>query len=100
MDMSTEANKASDMVMIEKLAERIGDLEKDCIKCRTEQTSDIEHLKEEQKEMKRDVLYIKQNIEDLKQQVQSLTLKLSISVAIVVTVINLIAPIVLKKMGN
>lgn len=84
---------------LEKLGDRVSALEMSCVKCRTEKSSDIDHLKEEVKEMKRDVLDIKNNIQILKEQVSGLTIKLSISVAIVVTIVNLIAPFVFKKIG-
>ena len=82
---------------IKSLEVRVGSLSEACIQCRTALNSDIKHLKEGLAETKRDVMEIKSMVSKISEQIQSLTLKVSIIVALIVGVINFVVP--LLKLG-
>lgn len=75
------------------LGSKVSHLSEGCIQCRTALTADVRHLEEELKETKRDVQEIKVLLQKLSEQVQSLTTKVSIIVAVTVGVINFLAPL-------
>lgn len=76
-----------------RLGAKVSNLSEGCIQCRTSLTADVRHLEEELKETKRDVQEIKSLLQKLSEQVQSLTLKVSIIVAVTVGLINFLVPL-------
>jgi hypothetical protein len=82
------------------LGARVSELRENCIGCKTAVQSDIRYLNQEQKELKVDMSELKSSITKLSEQVQALTIKLSIAIAIIVTVVNFVVPYLLKKFGG
>jgi hypothetical protein len=100
--------RSQDTIMSEEFASReelnaigakVASLSESCIACRTALTSDVRHLNEELKETKRDVYEIKGMVQKISDQVGQLTIKVSIVVAIIVAVINFLAPIIINLPG-
>jgi len=83
---------------IKGLEVRVGSLSESCVQCRTALSSDVRHLTEGLQETKRDVLEIKNLMQKMSEQVQSLTIKISLVVAVVVGAINFVLP--LLKIGS
>lgn len=79
------------------LNEKVAKMSESCIACRTGLVSDVDHLKEELKETKRDLQDIKLMISKISEQVSNLTLKVSIIVAVIVSIANFVAPIFIHK---
>lgn len=79
---------------------RVSELREKCIGCKTNVEADIRYLNQEQKDIKIDMNDLKLSIVKLTEQVQALTIKLSIAIAIIVTVVNFVVPVLLKKFGN
>lgn len=79
------------------LNDKVASMSEGCIACRTGLVSDVEHLKEELRETKRDLQDIKMMISKISEQVSNLTLKVSIIVAVIVSLANFVAPIFIHK---
>lgn len=82
------------------LGAKVSNLSEGCIACRTTLTADVRHLSEELKETKKDVSDIKQMIQRMGEQVQALTLKVSIIVAVMVALGNLASPLLKNLLGK
>lgn len=82
------------------LGGKVSALSEQCIACRTLLSSDVKHLNEELKETKRDVSEIKRMIQKMGEQVQALTIKVSIGVAVAFAIVNLIAPLFKNILGK
>lgn len=79
------------------LNERVAKMSESCIACRTGLVSDVEHLKDELKETKRDVAEIKVLINKISEQVSNLTVRVSLIVAVIVGLANFVAPLIFHK---
>jgi fructose-1,6-bisphosphatase len=100
MDIDKKGNTMEEYATrdeIKALEVRVGSLSESCIQCRTALNSDVRHLTEGLAETKRDVTEIKSMVSKISEQIQSLTIKVSIIVAIIVGVINFVVP--LLKLG-
>jgi seryl-tRNA synthetase len=81
------------------LYQRLSDLREQCIGCKTKMEADVVHLTEEQKDLKCDIIEIKQAIKELSDKLNALTIRITTIVGILVTAINLLIPYLLKKFG-
>lgn len=79
------------------LNEKVAKMSESCIACRTGLVSDVEHLKDELKETKRDLSEIKLMVQKISEQVNGLTVKVSIVVSIIVASVNYLLPMFLHK---
>ena len=82
------------------LGAKVSTLSEGCIACRTSLTVDVRHLSEELKETKKDVSDIKQMIQKMGEQIQSLTIKVSIIVAVMVALGNIASPVLKNLLGK
>lgn len=79
------------------LNEKVAKMSESCIACRTGLVSDVDHLKEELKETKKDVSEIKVLINKISEQVSNLTVRVSLIVAVIVGLANFVAPLIFHK---
>lgn len=79
------------------LNEKVAKMSESCIACRTGLVSDVDHLKEELKETKRDLSEIKVLINKISEQVSNLTVRVSLIVAVIVGLANFVAPLIFHK---
>lgn len=79
------------------LNEKVAKMSESCIACRTGLVSDVDHLKEELKETKKDVAEIKMLINKISEQVSNLTVRVSLIVAVIVGLANFVAPLIFHK---
>lgn len=84
---------------LSKLWDRVDRIDSRCIACQASVTTDIKYLTQENKELKKDMSDIKLALDDLKGKVQALTVKISIAISIIVTVVNFVVPYLIKKFG-
>lgn len=82
------------------LGSRVSELREKCIGCKTAVEADIRYLNKEQKELKIYMSELKLSIVKLTEKVQVLTIKLSIAISIIVTVVNFVVPYLIKKFGG
>lgn len=79
------------------LNEKVAKMSESCIACRTGLVSDVDHLKDELKETKKDVAEIKVLINKISEQVSNLTVRVSLIVAVIVGLANFVAPLIFHK---
>ena len=90
------APESTDFVTREELnalGAKVSSLSEGCVACKTRLTQDVLYLQEGLKEAQRDVKEIKQMIQGISDQVNKLTIKVSIIVAIIVGVLNFLTPV-------
>ncbi len=83
---------------LDEIDRRLLQNREECIKCRAEKERDIMHLQEGYKELKIDMNEIKASLKHLTEQVNSITLRLSIIVAVTVFIVQLVVPFLVGKL--
>jgi seryl-tRNA synthetase len=82
---------------LDSIDRRLSENREECIKCRAEKERDIMHLQEGYKELKFDMNDIKASLKHLTEQVNGITLRISIIVAVTVFLMQLVLPFILGK---
>lgn len=85
------------MDTVDELNKKVNEFREEFIISKTKMGADIMHLEEEQKELKYNICEIKQSLKDLNDKVQSLSIRLTLVISGLVTIINFVVPIILKK---
>lgn len=79
------------------LNNKVQSMSESCAVCKATVNSDLRHLDDEIKQTKYDLSEIKQMVQKISEQVNGLTIKVSIVVSVIVAAVNYLVPLFLNK---